>query len=106
MYRVVISPSADADLFGILRYIAYELGNPQAASNLADGVGKCYADLEEMPAAHSFCSDPLLQLKGYHKYQVGNYLIIYRIVEEESVVRIVHIFHATQNYIEHLKNEI
>ena len=51
MYRVVISPSADADLF-------------------------------------------------------GNYLIIYRIVEEESVVRVVHIFHAMQNYIEHLKNEI
>ena len=41
MYRVVISPSADADLFGILRYIAYELGNLQAASNFADGVGKC-----------------------------------------------------------------
>ena len=106
MYRVVISPSADADLFGILRYIAYELGNPQAASNLADGVEKCYADLEEMPAAHSFCADPLLRLKGYHKYPVGNYLVIYRIVEEESEVRIVHIFHATQNYIEIQKSEI
>ena len=49
MYRVVISPSADADLFNILKYIAYELENPQAATDFADGVERCYADLEEMP---------------------------------------------------------
>lgn len=34
MYKVVISPSANADLFNILRYIAQELGNPQAATDL------------------------------------------------------------------------
>ena len=46
MYRVVISPSADADLFGILKF------------------------------------------------------------EEDSEVRIVHIFHTMQNYIEIQKGEI
>ena len=100
MYRVVISPSADADLFNILKYIAHELENPQAATDFADGVERCYADLEEMPAAHSLCADPLLRLKGYRKYPVGSYLIIYRVVEESKEVRIVHIFHETQNYLE------
>ena len=100
MYRVVISPSADADLFNILKYIAHELENPQAATDFADGVERCYTDLEEMPSAHSLCADPLLRLKGYRKYPVGNYLIIYRVVEESKEVRIVHIFHETQNYLE------
>ena len=43
MYRVVISPSANADLFNTLNYIAYELVNPQAAAKLADGIERCYA---------------------------------------------------------------
>ena len=33
MYKVVISPSANADLFNALKYIAFELENPQ--SNVA-----------------------------------------------------------------------
>ena len=45
MYRVAISPSANADLFNSLNYIAYKLGNPQAATRLADGIERCYAHL-------------------------------------------------------------
>ena len=106
MYKVVISPSADADLFGILKYIAYELENQQAATDFADGVERCYADLEEMPSAHSLCADSLLRFKGYRKYPVANYLIIYRVDEEAKEVRIVHIFHETQNYLGIQKSEI
>ncbi len=38
MYKVIISPSANADLFNALKYIAYELENPLAATKLADGM--------------------------------------------------------------------
>lgn len=48
----------------------------------------------------------LASAQGLPKYAVGNYLVIYRIVEEESEVRVVHIFHAMQNYIEIQKSEI
>lgn len=106
IYRVVISSSAGADLFDILRYIAYELGNPQGAIDFADGVEKCYTDLADMPSAYSFCDDPLLRLKGYRKYSVGNYLVIYRVVDTESIVRVVHIFHVSQNYLKIQRGEI
>ena len=86
MYKVVISPSANADLFNALKYIAYELENPQAATSLADGVEKCYDKLEEFPAAHELCRDPVLSRTGYRRY--------------------VHIFHSLQNYHKILKNEI
>ena len=55
MYRVVISPSANADLFNALKYITYDLENPQAATKLADGVEACYAALSEFPASHELC---------------------------------------------------
>ena len=106
MYRVVISPLANADLFNALKYIAYELENPQAATSLADGIARCYADLEEFPSAHELCRDPALARIGYRRYAVGNYLVIFRVLEEQSEVRVVHIFHVTQNYIEKQKNEI
>ena len=106
MYKVVISPSANADLFNVLRYIVQELENPQAATELADKIEKCYLDLQSMPNAHALCADPLLRLKGYRKYPVGDYLVIFRVVEDCSEVRVVHIFHETQNYIEKQRSEI
>ena len=106
MYKVVISPSANADLFYALKYIAYELENPSAAEKLADGVEKCYADLEEMPAAHELCRDPVLRRLGYRRYPVGNYIVIFRVVEKNQEVRLVHFFHATQDYLSTLKNEL
>ena len=47
MYKVVISPSANADLFNALKYIAYELENPPVAAKLADGIDACYDALAE-----------------------------------------------------------
>ena len=106
MYKVVISPSANADLFNALKYIAHELENPSAAEKLADGVERCYADLEEMPAAHELCRDPVLRRLGYRRYPIGNYIVIFRIVEKTKEVRVVHFFHATQDYLSTLKNEL
>lgn len=106
MYNVVISPSANADLFNALKYIAHELENPQAATKLADGVEACYEALADFPAAHELCRDLVLARMGYRRCPVGNYLVIFRIVEDVHDVRVVHIFHASQNYLSSLKNEI
>ena len=106
MYKVIISPSANADLFKALKYIAYELENPPAATKLADGVEACYNALAEFPASHEFCRDPVLARMGYRRYPVGNYLVIFRILEDKEEVRVVHIFHAMQDYLSALKNEL
>ncbi len=105
MYKVIISPSANADLCLILKYIAYELENPQAASEFADEIEKCYGDLENMPSAHALCADPFLRFKGYRKCPVGNYIVVFRIDEIAREVRVVHVFHQTQNYIEIQRSE-
>lgn len=106
MYKVVISPSANADLFNTLKYIACEFENPLAAAKLADGVEACYAALTEFPASHKLCRDSVLARMGYRRFPVGNYLVVFRIVEDAHEVRVVHIFHATQNYLSTLKDEL
>lgn len=60
MYNLVIPPSANADLFNALKYIAHEFENPQAAIKLANGVEACYEALADFPAAHELCRDPVL----------------------------------------------
>ncbi|MBR0197084.1 MAG: type II toxin-antitoxin system RelE/ParE family toxin [Kiritimatiellae bacterium] len=106
MYKVVISPSANADLLNTLKYIAYDLENPQAATNLADRFAKCYIDLQEFPSAHELCRDPVLAHAGYRRYAIGNYLVIFRVVDDVKEVRVLHIFHTLQNYLEILEGEI
>ncbi len=106
MYNVIIAPSANADLFNALRYIACELANPQAATKLADAVEKCYSDLKDFPSAHELCRDVILRKSGYRRYHVNNYVVIFRIVEERHEVRVVHIFHSLQDYYSILCNEI
>ena len=106
MYKVVISPSANADLFNALKYIAYELENPPAAAKLAEGIDACYDALAEFPASHELCRDSVLARMGYRRYPVGSYLVIFRIAEEAHEVHVVHIFQATQNYLSALKDEL
>jgi len=98
MYEVLVSSEADADLDRIIRYIAIELGNPPAASALADKIDACLSTLETMPAKYSFCKDAILRAQGYHRAPAGNYLIIYRIDESAKRVYVVHYYHTLQDY--------
>lgn len=98
MYDVIVSPEADADLDRIVRYIAVELGNPPAATALAEKIDKRLCDLETMPAKFPLCKDSVLQRLGYHRVSAGNYLIIYRIDEDAKRVFVVHYYHTLQDY--------
>jgi len=98
MYDVFVSAEADADLDRIIRYIAVELGNPSAASTLADKICARLSALETMPAKFSFCKDAILRAQGYHRVQAANYLILYRIDEAAKRVFVVHYYHTLQDY--------
>jgi len=98
MYDVIVSPEAENDLERIIRYLAVDLRNPQAATALADKIESCLDDLSTMPSKYSFCKDTFLRTMGYHRASVGNYLIIYRIHEPTHRVLIVHYYHTLQDY--------
>jgi len=106
MAELIIAPSAEADLNGIVDYIAFELHNPEAANALLDDVESAYDVLEDNPLSFPFCDSPALRIRGYHQISVRSYLMVYRVEEDGKVVRILHVYHSSQNYLARLTGEI
>ena len=78
------------------------LQNPQAASELADEISKCYTNLASIPNIYEMCNDARNRAKGYRRLVVKNYIVVYRVDEEEIVIYILRIFYGKRNYIEML----
>lgn len=97
-YNIIESELALQDLDNILGYISYTLANPSAASSFADEVEACYSNLERMPLMYEFCHDPRLQALKYHKAIIKNYVMVYKVDEDEKSVNILRFFYGRQDY--------
>ena len=105
MAKLVIAPSAENDLNSIVDYITFELHNPEAANSLLDDVEGAYDTLEALPSAFPFCDDAYLRANGCRQVSLKNYLMIYRVEEGNDIVRILHFYHSTQDYLAKLMVE-
>ena len=101
-YKLTITRSAEADLDGILQYVAVELHNPEAAANLLDEITKRYELLERNPLIYPLCEQPLLRGGGYRKVVVGRYLMFCHVDERQHVVYVDRFFHDLQDYADKL----
>ncbi len=99
-YKLVVSKEAHKDIDDIVHYIAVELVNPTAAASFLDDVEKSYFEVINNPHMYSLCQDARLSREGYRKIVLKNYLILYRIDDEEKVVFIVRIIYGGRNYVE------
>ena len=97
MYKVMVSDAAEADLDKIIGYIAAVLVNPQAAS-LADKIAACYDDLSRTPYMYSQCQNLQLQALGYRRVSIQNYIMVYRVDEENKTVYILRFFYGPSDY--------
>lgn len=82
----------------ILRYIVKDLCNPSAASALMDEVERCHDFLRTNPGMYEACKDYKLSLQGFRKVAIKNYLLIYRIHEEQKTVNIVRYIYSARDY--------
>ena len=98
MYKVIIAPQAKRELSNAIAYLRHELGNPIAASRLADGAQDTFQNLRTMSERYPLCDDPALRIQGYRRAPVLRYLLIFRITKKPDQVRILHFFHETQDY--------
>lgn len=98
MYRIEIAPTAMAELRRIVTHISKELYNPAAAAALLERVEACYERLEENPLVYEVCHDPQLKLRGYRRAVIKNYIMIYRVDEENGVVHILHFVYGPRDY--------
>ena len=98
MYTLEITASAERDLDEITDYVSNTLLNPPAALAILDEFDRVSETLEDNPDIFPLCSDSNLAELGYRKAIVRAYILVYEIVESTHVVRVLRIFHESENY--------
>ena len=97
-YKLIVSRDAHEDLAGIVRYIADELENGEAAASFLDDIEVRYKRVVDNPHIYVLCNDARLVGMGYRKIVIKNYLILYRIDEENKTVYIIRIVYGGLDY--------
>ena len=93
MANVVFTEPAEYDLLDIEYYIFVELGNPQAAHRITDGILDIVEKLREYPIGHSLVQDELLRSVGLRMARFDNYNIFYYYDMQNDVVYIIRVLY-------------
>ena len=87
------APSADSDLDEIWYHIAKESGGVERADRFIQSIAERFYLLSENPHVGRRRDDDLRP--GLRSFPVGQYVIIYRIEDEEVVI--LHVFHGCRD---------
>ena len=96
-YIPKLTPQAKADTTAACRYIAFELENPQAAADLANGIYDVIFSLGVMP-----CRNPVWPREPWHSRNVRwtgyrNYNIFYSVDDDTGTMKILRVFYNRKN---------
>ena len=106
-YKAVILPQAEKDILEIADYISGSLKNPTAARKLLREIKETVGRIKAFPYAMPVIKNDEITLgKEYRRADVGNYALIYRIVEEIKEVRIFAVFYAPSDILTRILNRI
>lgn len=98
--KVVFLPAAEQDLIELFSYIQNELQNPIAARKVATKLLQRAQSLAAFPEMGAGMEGIDRRFGGYRYLVVDNYLAIYRIADQVSVVRILY---ARSDYVQLLQ---
>lgn len=98
-YKLVITKNAENDLDDILQYISNELAAPKAASNFLDNVVKCYENISLNPKLYAICDNNRLRAKEYRKAIINNYIMFYRVDENNKKIYVMRFIYGRRDYI-------
>jgi toxin ParE1/3/4 len=90
MYKVLMRQTAHDSLREIVTYVSTD--NPTAAEKLDNELIDQALSLESLP----FRGSRVRKRPGYLKLVHGNYLIYYRIKQEEKIVEVLRFIHGAQ----------
>lgn len=98
-YKLSINPLAEQDLDEIAGYIANDLASPKAALDFLDVVENCYGNVSLNPQMYPLCDNERLKRKGYRKALIKNYIMFYRVDDEEKTVNVIRFIYCGRDYI-------
>ena len=99
-----LTRNAEADLDSILRYLAVELANPNAAAAFADKLQAAMEEARTFPESGSLVINEYLPNTGVRKKVIGNYLMYYLPDPAEETVSVLRIVYGRRNIDEILQH--
>ena len=96
-YNIEYSKEAKQDLIEIKQYIKYNLQEPETAQKLIDKIRNEINNLKNNPKIFSIIDDDLLKKLEIRKLIVDNYIIFYRI--KNNNIEVVRIMYVRRNWI-------
>lgn len=103
MASVVFTEPAEYDLLDIEYYIFVDLGNPQAAQRISDGILDAAGKLAEYPERHPLVGEELLGRMGIRITYFDNYNIFYYYDMQNDVVYIIRVLYNKADWQNILK---
>ena len=113
-YEVDWSAEALLDLTDTVSYLVNVLGSRQAGASFKTKVNAAMKIVASRPLALPRVSDAYLARRGYRRAVAGDYLLLFRVIEErasivngevkdrgekdDGLVRVLRVFHAGQDY--------
>lgn len=91
MYDVLIEEIAETDLQDIFLYIGDELQEPGAARNVFIAIREAIKSLEQFPNRNPLIQEEPYRTIGIRKLLVKNYIVFYRVDDEEKTVDVLRI---------------
>ncbi|HSW66275.1 MAG TPA: type II toxin-antitoxin system RelE/ParE family toxin [Bacillota bacterium] len=99
--NVAFLPAAEQDLVELFSYIQNELQNPIAARKIATKLLQRTKSLATFPEMGASMEGLDRRFSGYRYLIVDNYVAIYRVTDQVSVVRILY---ARSDYVQLLQS--
>lgn len=103
-YGLHISTAAERDIEEAADYIENVLKNPQAADALLDAIDEVLPSLQENPQRVPVVSEPVLRTWEIRSIKIKNYLVLFRVDDENASVVIVRFLYAKRNWWTILKD--
>jgi len=106
MFELVFSEKINNDIVSALNYIRNVLEAPKAAENHFEELKKKYEKLKENPYIRPLVQNKYLAAKGIRLIKVKNYILIYKINEENKTVLLYRFIYCRRDWIELLTSEL
>ena len=99
MFELEFSEKVNGDIVSVLKYIGEVLQAPKAAENHYDELIRIYEKLKENPFRRPLVQNKYLASKGIRSINVKNYMLLYKINEENHIVLLYRFLYCRRDWI-------
>ena len=99
MFELVFSEKINSDIVSTLKYISEVLEAPKAAENHFEELLKSYNLLKENPHRRPLVQNKYLATKGIRSINVKNYMLLYKINENDNTVLLFRFLYCRRDWI-------